>query len=117
MYLQRKIAAAHGVEKIEADGKLGAKTGMDCITKELPWMRENKVESRNFKMFRAKTDQQAVFFWNTVEAPGVIGFTGRQVADFFHPMAAPRARIKEGNNAEGTVGGGGKRGAEGWSGN
>jgi len=42
----------------------------------------------------SKAEQKTVFLWHAIEAPGVIGNIAGQIADFFHPVPAPRTRVK-----------------------
>src|SRR6202012_4649147 len=50
-------------------------------------------------------EQKAIFFWNTIEAPGMVGcaIVGK-IADALHPMTAPGTGIEERNDAEGLPG-------------
>ena len=48
MNLQREIAAAHGVQKIEPDRKLRSKTSVNCIAQQLSRVRKYKINRGNF---------------------------------------------------------------------
>src|ERR1700677_1001958 len=104
MHLKGEVSAIHGVEKIKADRKFCAKTSVHRISQQLPWMLENQVDRWDFNAYVSKAQQQAVFLWNAVETPCVVLYVTGEIADLFHPLPAPRPRIKEGNYAEGPMG-------------
>ena len=103
VHLEGEIAAAHGVEEIEADGKVEAKAGMDGFAHEGLGMQEHHVGRGNFKAEIAEAKQQAVFFGNTIEAPRVVGGVSGEIERFAHPLPAPWAGIKERNQTQGRV--------------
>src|SRR5579859_5974879 len=63
-------------------------------------MCKNHVDRRNLHAQIAKTQQQAVFFWDAIETPCMIWSISGQIENSFHPMAAPRTRIEERNHSK-----------------
>src|ERR1035437_2995727 len=61
---------------------------------------EHKVQRWNLEARVPKSEQQAVFFGHTVEAPAVIRRAPVEVADFFHPLSAPGRRVEKGHHAK-----------------
>ena len=100
MHLEREVAAAHRVQEIEADGKLVAKPRVDRLAQQGARLVKHQVQGRDFKADIAEAEQQAVFFRHAIEAPAVVLRAAVQVADFLHPLAAPRRGIEEGHDAE-----------------
>ena len=98
--LQREVAAAHGVEEVEADRELGAEARVHGFAEQLARVVEDEVDRRDSTRVVAEAEQQAVLLGHAVEAPAVVRRLARQVADFLHPLAAPRAGIEEGHDAE-----------------
>src|SRR5882762_9133568 len=94
MNLQREVSAAHGVQKIEPDRKLRAEPSVHGIAQQLSRMREHQIHGRNLHPPRSETKQQAVFLWNAIKAPCMIGLVLRQIANLFHPVSAPDARVE-----------------------
>src|SRR6516164_267594 len=97
MHLKRKIAPIHGIEEVKADRELGAEARVNGFPEQLVGMREDQVDGWNLHAHIAETEQQAVLFRNTVKAPCVVLHLSRQIADFFHPLAAPRTWIEKRN--------------------
>src|SRR5450756_689191 len=63
-------------------------------------MFEHEIDGWQFYGAVAEAEQQAVFFGDAVEAPGVVRSFPRKIANLFHPLSAPGARIEERNHAE-----------------
>src|ERR1017187_7444890 len=49
MHLERQMATAHRVEKIEADGKFIAESRVNRVTKQLAWLVKHQINRGNFK--------------------------------------------------------------------
>src|SRR5579859_583045 len=97
MDLEGKIAAFHGVQKVKADGKLGAKAGVHGVAEKSARMLKNQVNRRYLDVCRAKAEQETVLLRNAIETPRKVRYVSRKLTYLFHPLAAPRSRIKEGN--------------------
>ena len=110
--LEREIAAAHGIEEIEADGKLRAESAFNELAQQRARLHENEVEGGDLDAARTKTEKQAIFFRHAIETPGVVGLVAWQVAHCFHPMTTPWTGIEERDNTKGAMGGGMERGVE-----
>ena len=76
------------------------------MARALVGVRENEIDRRHLDAYVSESEQQAVFLGNAIEAPGVVRFVTWKIANFFHPVAAPRAGIEVGNHAEWTLGNG-----------
>ena len=100
MDLKGQVLAADGVQKVKADGKLGAEPGIDLFAQQLPGVCQDQVHGRQFENPVAKVQKQGVLLRDAVETPGIIGLAFVEAADFFHPLSAPDAGIKIGNSAE-----------------
>src|ERR1700722_17533843 len=105
MDLQRKVSAAHGVQKVEANWKFGAEAGVDRIAEKFARVRKDQIDGWYLDALVAEAQKQAVFFRDTIEAPGVIGLTVRKIANFFHPVTAPGPGIEKRNDAKWASGG------------
>ena len=100
MHLEREIAAADGVEEIEAYGKLRAEGAFDEVAEESAGLHEDQVEGRDFHLTRPKAEKKAIFFRHAIETPGVVGLVARQIADGFHPVAPPGSWIEKRNDSK-----------------
>src|SRR5271168_2318297 len=97
MDLKRQIPAIPSVEKIEANGKFRAKAAMDGVAEQFTRMTENEIDRGALDPAVAETENQAVFFRDAIEAPREILSFAVQIANFLHPLTAPRPGIKKGN--------------------
>ena len=60
MNLQGKVASFHGVEEVEANGKLGAKPAIYILPEKLSGVPEHQIYRRGLNTRFAKTEQQTV---------------------------------------------------------
>ena len=97
MYLQTQISPSHRIKKVKADREFIAKTSIYRIAQQTCRISKNKINRRYFKTNVSKTEIKAVFFRNTIKAPGKIRNIAVQVTHLFHPLSAPRSRIKKRN--------------------
>ena len=103
MNLKGKISAAHRVQKVEADGKFCPETSVDSISEKFSRVSENQIDRGNLDSFRAETEKKTILFRYTIKAPGVVRLTLWEIANFFHPVASPRSRVKIRNDSERSI--------------
>jgi hypothetical protein len=60
-----------------------------------------KVDGRNLNPHIPKPQIEAVFLGDPVKAPGIVLLTLIQIANLFHPLAAPHSRVKVRYDPEG----------------
>ena len=63
---------------------------------------KNQINRWNFNNLITELQQEAVFFRDAVEAPGIINGLRVQVEMILHPLSSPRSRVKKRNDAERT---------------
>ena len=102
VYLQGQVLAAHGVQKIEADGELRSEPAVDLGTQKFLRMGQDQVHGRQFHLSGAEIQQDRVFFRHTVKAPGKVLLVFVQSADVLHPLAAPDTGVEVRLRPEGT---------------
>src|SRR5262249_3138395 len=112
VHLQRQVAPAHGVEKVEADRKFRTETAKNRIAKQGARLREHKIDRRHFDLHGAETKAKAVFFRHAIEAPGKIRLLPIEIANLLHPLSTPWTGIKKRDDAERPCGGMSQRLAE-----
>src|ERR1043166_5119661 len=95
MHLERKIASANRIQKIEADRKFISKSRMHGFAQQRLRMREYQVNRWNFQCLISKAKQEAVLFGDAIEAPTIVRRVSVEVTCRLHPLAAPRRRIEE----------------------
>ena len=100
MDLEAEVAAADGVEKVEADREILAEAGLDRLAEDGAAMLENQVVGRQLEQNAFDFQQEAVFLRHAVEAPAVVRHFGVEPADVLHPLASPRGGVEERNDAE-----------------
>jgi len=100
--LERLVTLSR-VEEIEADRELRSESRIDFLAEQFTRMKERKIDRGNLDASVPKSEKQAVFLGNTIETPCVIRSILGEVANFFHPVSAPRARIEIWNHAKGVV--------------
>ena len=100
MHLETQVAATHRVEKIEADGKFVAETRMHFFAQQRAGLIKNQINGGNFQPRVAETEQQRIFLRHAVETPAVILRAAVEIANFLHPLAAPRRGIEEWHDAK-----------------
>ena len=101
VYLQRQVLAVHGVQHIETDGEFLAEPGVYPVTQKIHRLGKHQIHCGGLHQGTTKIQQQAVFFGNAVEAPGVVAPVFRQVKITFHPVPAPDTGVKVENKPEG----------------
>jgi len=75
---------------------------VDRFAEKLARVSEDKVDRGDFQappLVEGK--QEGILLGHAIKAPGVIGGGMVQIADLLHPLAAPGARVKEGNHTKG----------------
>ena len=103
MNLERKIAAAHGVQKVEPDGKLVAEPRMHFLAEQRAGLGEHQVDRGISKRTSPKPEQQAVFFGHAIEAPAIIrALRSRSQTSFIH-WPPQGAGSKNGTTRKGRV--------------
>src|ERR1035438_4676948 len=63
-------------------------------------MLKYQVNGWDLYLHVAEAKQKAVLFRHAIKAPCVVLGLPRQVANFFHPLSAPRSGIEEGHYAK-----------------
>ena len=101
MYLEAEVAALHGVEEVEADGETLAEAMPHLLSEQLASVSQHDILRRQLEELTVGLQVEAVLLGHAVEAPAVVHLFARQVADFLHPLASPRSRVEERNDAEG----------------
>ena len=101
MHLQTQIATAHGVEKVETNRKILAKTGLYRLTEQWSALQQHQIDRGQLETHAVHLEQQTVLLGHTVETPAEVGFRAVQVAHLFHPLAAPWSWVEERYHAEG----------------
>ena len=99
VYLQRQVAAGHGIEKVETDGEFCAETVIRGLPEQSLRLGENQVDRRNFDFDGTETEAEAILLWHAVETPGEVGLGSIEIADLLHPLPAPRPGIEKRNRA------------------
>src|ERR1035438_2240467 len=66
-------------------------------------MLKHQVNGGDFNLYVAEAEQKAILFSDAIEPPCVVLGIPRQVANFFHPLSAPRPGIEKGHDAKWSV--------------
>src|SRR5262245_18393216 len=77
MHLQAEIAPFHGVQKVKTDWKFGTEAVVYHFAEQVDSLLEHEIDRRYFESSTSKFLQQAIFFRNAIETPGVVN--GRPV--------------------------------------
>ena len=101
VHLQRQVLAVYGIQHIEADGELLAEPGVNPVTQKFLWLGEHQIQRGGLHQCPAEIQKQTVFLGDAVKAPGVVASVFRQVKVPLHPVPAPDAGVKIGNQPEG----------------
>ena len=76
--------------------------GVYGFAKELARLVKDEVDRGNLETDVSQPQHEAVLLGHAVEAPAVVGRRAVQIADFLHPLTAPRCGIEKGNDPERT---------------
>src|SRR6202021_89303 len=71
--LEREVAAADSIEKIEANRKLGAESIVDRSAQQSFGVKQQQVDRRNLHTGVAKAEQQTVLFRSAFKLPPAVG--------------------------------------------
>lgn len=84
--LEGQIAALHGIEEIEADGKLGAKSPINGLTEERLRLKKHKIDRGDFHTHLSKREKEGIFLGHAIKAPGIVRGPIGQIANLPHPL-------------------------------
>ena len=96
MYLTGEVATNKRVIVVETDGEAGAEAFSHHWPLHVDSFLGNEHFKRHFEPEFAVLKNDAVFWCNEFIRPGIIWFTGVKLHIMLHPLAPPRAWIKDG---------------------
>src|SRR5690606_5813345 len=84
-----QVCSAHGIEEVEADGKLWPETAVCAQAKQVLRLLKYKIDARRLEGSISKAQHEAVFLRNAVKAPCIVWLCRIQLELLLHPLSAP----------------------------